>query len=130
MNNLTLRTIWMTIGVLLISVAVLQLIRLGNDIWSGAGASLVLLFGFALILVTSASKQNVSRPAHRLFVVCLMVLVVYSLAYVLMVGWEFGLAWLTVDLAALSFSLFTVFRLKGKWEQTSNNPEHSGTDHE
>lgn len=112
MNNLTLRKVWIGLGVVLATAAVIQLLRLGSDVWSGAGFSLVLLLGFASALTVSALKQNTSKSAHRLFLVCLGVTVVYSLSFVMMVGWEFGVAWLAIDLVAFFFALFSIFKLR------------------
>lgn len=104
-----LRT-WIIVGILLVGNGIFQLADLGQDMWSGLGASIGIEILFGLALYWSALKHN-HQTAKGLFRFCLGVLSVYSLAFALIVRIEFGVFWLMIDVLAMAFSAYTLITL-------------------
>lgn len=104
-----LRVIWIGIGVLALCVSLRAL-----DLSQRAGSSRAMwtnlvAVAFAVAISTSAFLSARSETARRVFITCLVVTTLYSVAFVMLVGLEFGAVWLATVISVGALGLISIW---------------------
>jgi FtsH-binding integral membrane protein len=105
----TLRVIWIGIGVLalLAGLRAFELSQLAGStraMWTN-----LLAVGFAFAILASAIFANRSEAARRILLVCWVLAVVYCIAFLMLVGLEFGPVWFAIAISVGALSTASIW---------------------
>jgi hypothetical protein len=120
-NMKTLRVIWIGIGVLAL-LATLRAFVLSQHagstraIWTN-----LLAVAFALTILVSTIFSNRSLAARRILATCWVVTVVYCVAFMMLVGLEFGALWLVVAISVGALSTVSIWIMRRQMTSKSQS---------
>ena len=106
-----LRVIWIGIGVLALCIS---LRALDLSYWAGSSRAMwtnLVAVAFAVAISASAFLSARSEIARRVFLTCLVVTALYCVAFVLLVGLEYGAVWFAAIISVGALAVTSIWML-------------------